>query len=444
MPSWFFKPQRPGDTTRDPIQGEFFATEAISNPAEALVREGIQNSLDAGRDGQQVKVRIRYSGDGQAISAERIAAYLDGAWPHLQAPSNGLRDAPEQCSPCHYLVFEDFGTTGLEGHVEQWRKIEGSNNGFFTFFRAEGQSDKQKGDRGRWGIGKFVFPRSSRISTFWGLTVRDSDKSRLLMGRCILKSHAVADEPFVPDGYFGKERRIGNDDVLIMPVSEPDVIDRFCADFGLTRGTDPGLSIVVPYYDLAEITAETILRGVIQGYFYPILCGSLVVTAVGPEGERVLDAASLEATLQAIGGDLAGRMIPLVELAKWGRHLDPAAKPCLEKMPEAGAPKWKAELIPPELTASLLTSFQSGERVALRVPFPVREKNKPLRWSYFDILMVRDGSEDRGRPVFIREGIIVSDIRSRLNRGVRSLVINEAGCCVMITGFQKLQGRPTR
>ncbi len=23
-------------------------------------------------------------------------------------------------------------------------------------------------------------------------------------------------------------------------------------------------------------------------------------------------------------------------------------------------------------------------------------------------------------------------------------VINEAGCCVMITGFQKLQGRPTR
>ena len=39
--------------------------------------------------------------------------------------------------------------------------------------------------------------------------------------------------------------------------------------------------------------------------------------------------------------------------------------------------------------------------------------------------MVRDGTEDRGHPVFIREGIIVSDIRSPLNRGVRSLVIVE-------------------
>jgi hypothetical protein len=36
MPKWFFKKLRPGDTTREPIQGEFFANEAISNSAEAL------------------------------------------------------------------------------------------------------------------------------------------------------------------------------------------------------------------------------------------------------------------------------------------------------------------------------------------------------------------------------------------------------------------------
>ncbi|MGZ3414816.1 MAG: hypothetical protein ACXVAT_13400, partial [Isosphaeraceae bacterium] len=66
------------------------------------------------------------------------------------------------------------------------------------------------------------------------------------------KSHAIADEAFVPDGYFGNERRIGSDDVLIVPFSEPDVIDRFCTDFGLTRGSDPGLSIVVPYWCFAK------------------------------------------------------------------------------------------------------------------------------------------------------------------------------------------------
>ncbi len=44
---WFFREQAAGEITRDPIIGEFFATEAIDNPAEALVREGIQNALDA-------------------------------------------------------------------------------------------------------------------------------------------------------------------------------------------------------------------------------------------------------------------------------------------------------------------------------------------------------------------------------------------------------------
>ena len=36
---WHFRPYAPGEKTRDPIQGEFFATEAIRNPAEALTCE---------------------------------------------------------------------------------------------------------------------------------------------------------------------------------------------------------------------------------------------------------------------------------------------------------------------------------------------------------------------------------------------------------------------
>src|SRR5690606_738794 len=60
-PEWTFYEWRTGPSQRDPIQGEFFATEAIRDPAEALVREGIQNSLDAAtnEDGvEQTLVRI--------------------------------------------------------------------------------------------------------------------------------------------------------------------------------------------------------------------------------------------------------------------------------------------------------------------------------------------------------------------------------------------------
>jgi hypothetical protein len=59
---WHFGPKPPGQKERNPIQGEFFATEAIDKPGEALVREGIQNSIDASHGDRKVMVRIRVSG----------------------------------------------------------------------------------------------------------------------------------------------------------------------------------------------------------------------------------------------------------------------------------------------------------------------------------------------------------------------------------------------
>jgi hypothetical protein len=119
MPRWFFRKLRPGDTTREPIQGEFFANEAISNSAEALVREGIQNTLDARWNGQAAEVRIRLSGTEGALDATKMAPYMDGLWPHLKAKGNGLREPPNRDNLCPFLLFEDFGTTGLEGDPEQ-------------------------------------------------------------------------------------------------------------------------------------------------------------------------------------------------------------------------------------------------------------------------------------------------------------------------------------
>ena len=43
---WQFYAQQTTDPIRNPIAGEFFSTEAVGNVAEALVREGIQNTLE--------------------------------------------------------------------------------------------------------------------------------------------------------------------------------------------------------------------------------------------------------------------------------------------------------------------------------------------------------------------------------------------------------------
>ncbi len=85
-----------------------------------------------------------------------MAPFLDGAWPHLEAKPNGLREHPARDDPCLFLVFEDCGTIGLEGDPGQCHKEERVKNGFFTFLRTEGDSDKSETDRGRWGVGKTV------------------------------------------------------------------------------------------------------------------------------------------------------------------------------------------------------------------------------------------------------------------------------------------------
>ena len=59
-------------------------------------------------------------------------------------------------------------------------------------------------DRGGWGVGKTVFPRSSRLKAFFALTVRHDDRRRMLMGGAVLRSHRVGGKYFAPDGYFGR------------------------------------------------------------------------------------------------------------------------------------------------------------------------------------------------------------------------------------------------
>lgn len=61
MALWKFRAHRSDEKIRNPIQGEFFSEEAVERPAQALVREVIQNSLDARAGEAPVEVRFTVS-----------------------------------------------------------------------------------------------------------------------------------------------------------------------------------------------------------------------------------------------------------------------------------------------------------------------------------------------------------------------------------------------
>ncbi|MDW7760411.1 MAG: hypothetical protein SCM96_07220 [Acidobacteriota bacterium] len=87
--SWKFNPMNPSDLNVDPIEHEFFATEALGGITDALVREAIQNSLDAAEEAN-VGVRF-YLGRTDAVTSGR---YLDSLWPHAEASHHGSAILP--------------------------------------------------------------------------------------------------------------------------------------------------------------------------------------------------------------------------------------------------------------------------------------------------------------------------------------------------------------
>ena len=122
MPAkWVFRELRRGDKDRQPTQGEFFSTDAIRSAAQALVRESIQNSLDASLKvpGVPVRVRFRLCTGPDALPAATARQYFADGWKHFTAPDNGLDDVPQSRDDCPFLVVEDFGTTGLVG--AEWK-----------------------------------------------------------------------------------------------------------------------------------------------------------------------------------------------------------------------------------------------------------------------------------------------------------------------------------
>lgn len=425
---WRFYQQTPTDPIHNPISGEFFSTEAVGDVAAALVRESIQNTLDARKkvkdDARELaRVRFYVSEAGGAIPASAAQYWFGSIWPHIEAPRNGLREQPRAGEPCPFLVFEDFGTIGLTGDPNSYQLKSGVTNHFLNFYRAEGHSDKSGHDRGSWGVGKTVFPRASRISSFLGFTVRSDDQRQLLLGRSVLKYHHVAHQAYKSDGYFG---RMGPDG-LMLPTDDPAVLARFRTDFKVSRQSESGLSIVVPWYSTAGeggITADAITEAVLRGFYYPILMGHLSVSVGTPYRDQVLDSTTIEQVVAGIGGKTGLDLAPMLQLTQWAQSREPNDFLSLKPSPAGEAPKWVSDLVPHSVASTVREALALRQRLALRIPLTVEPRGGQLP-TYFDVFLEPAPDAGRVKTAFIRDELIISDVRSPWIPNARSLVIVE-------------------
>jgi hypothetical protein len=419
--SWHFRGKRPSDTARDPISSEFFADESVENAARALIREAIQNSLDARvTRSAPVEIRIQLAVGGNGARASEVAQFFDGTWKHLRAKSSGLQVPPDPSERCAFITVEDFGTSGLEGDPLEWTPRENSNNAFYAFFRAEAYSEKAGDDRGRWGVGKLVFPRSSRASAFFGFTVPRSSAKPMFMGRIILRHHRVEGVEYVPDAFFGEARTVDGDEAFVAPCSDRAMIKTFCAAFGVTRTDQPGLSVVVPWLaDDDDFTSDALIRAVTAEYLLPILREELVVTISSRDTAQRLDRAALLNEDAAWADD---DLRPLLRLGGFAAGARSQFVLATASADTSSAPKWPDTPLASDDVRNSRASLERNEPLAVDVPIRVYLKNGSNSLSRLRVHLLATGNSNSVAPVFVREGITISTAKGLRVPGYLALV----------------------
>jgi len=407
-----------GEINVDPIEGEFFSTEVLGSLPDALVREAIQNSLDAGIPGEQVKILISFPSSDRYLRPPASEDYLKGLGIHLDSENSGLPERVALTDPMDFILIEDFGTRGLEGDIreDEDRGGQEGKNDFFYFWRNIGRAVEGTTARGRWGLGKTVFQAASRVNSFFGLTIRRGESEKLLMGQSVLRIHWSQGAKYAPYGYYGLF-----DGDFALPVEDPERTGQFCRDFSIRRRNEPGLSVVIPFPD-GEIKPEAVIRAVIHQYFFPLLAGDLVVAVGFGQGQQVLDARSIFQYVSLSDWSDKDAALRRLELAKWSLGLTPDQFERLQEPVANRAPKWEEGQFEKEQLRRLREDFDNGARLALLAPLWVKRANGDIQHSSFKVIMERDSLLDPGEDYFLRDGVAITGISSLRQKGIRVIV----------------------
>ena len=404
QPQWSFLPLSRGAKARDPVQDEFFQEQSIGGLEHALIRETIQNSLDA-RAGKD-PVRIVFS-LGKLPADQARFWFPEEVQAHFSAKEISLARLPDwNTETCSYLTIEDFGTNGLEGKVNTTEPKAGGN--FYHFFRAEGLSNKGDGARGSWGVGKIVIPRTSRVRSFFAVTLRASEPGLHLMGQTILRHQSIAETQYTPDGWFSLY-----EDGLQVPFTSDEVTKRLNSDFRLSRDKEPGLGLVIPWMYEEYVTLERLASAVAREYFIPILAGNLIVEMRDHSSDffQRFDAKSFETLKLAVSDN--DQFQDAIQLAGSLLKLGQTSPLIVDVVHESGSTdlnydwsSYKTSLPPQDIESAL----DHGQIVHFKVPMVIKPAKSAAQTGHFDVLIKR--KPGRHLPIYVRDELIIPNLTS--------------------------------
>ena len=291
--SWKRALVQPNEREDENVGEEFFNDVDTLDEISSLVRESMQNSIDAVLN-HESPVTVRFTVGKQTPKLNK--EYFGEILPHVsQSLHKNL--IPSLDIESKFLVIEDFNTKGLGGSISSIRPSEssqkkyGSNYWFFEW--KSGETNKVTGSRGSWGIGKAVLSAASRLKTILVYSEREESScpeentQGILFGHSILKYATVDGERLRPYRNWMTEKVI-NGQKIHVPSSELSEVQKFTKDWRVSRKPRKlGTSIVIPFVK-DSINVKRLVQCIIQDYFVAILDG-VVVCEVVDESDQLLE-----------------------------------------------------------------------------------------------------------------------------------------------------------
>lgn len=278
---WHFDKQTGTDVGPNDAMGEPFK----KMPYESLVRESIQNSLDAVNDeSKPVEVEFRIKDIKKSLYPNlfQIDSHILGCLEMYDT-----KDAHRKFDPMYkylkesikdnqmyYLCVSDRNTNGMD------YKRDDPKSPFYAFVRSRGVSAKTNSSSGgAFGFGKAAYFNVSKIRTVF-ISTRTTGAKTYFEGETSLCTHKVKDDKLVDTGFYDNNGG--------KPISgEARIPNRFLRD------DEPGTDINIMGIELTKDRAgkvekakgkiyDEIKKAVLKNFFLSIYDKKLVVT-IGDE-----------------------------------------------------------------------------------------------------------------------------------------------------------------
>lgn len=383
---------------KDPVRRNFSRDER--SRVGILIREALQNPLDARRDDSDEPVRVTFRNLAPGTyDAGYLNSVITDEFRDRLLAAGGPKLPPVGDS--YVCVIEDFGTKGLIGDARDYN-ADGSEQNWNAFWHREGEGSKGRASNGGAGQGKVTYFSHSDASAVFGLTVRADDRQRLMMGQASF----LRDYPFHDGNKYLRVAYWTVSDSAPLPESSPDALEQFRRAFDLERDDKtPGLSLVIPYSK--EFDHQEAVAAVILDFYMPIAAGKLNVSigdtkiksgTIDPIADRFVSdkyaietGSSFTQSYRAFAkGVLINRATDVTLYTKWNKD---------RVISEESFPEGKLD--------DLRQRLEAGERVGVRFPLTLKLKSGEVFETSFDVFLEAPEGLDRNEEAFVRRDLLI-------------------------------------